>query len=451
MDLLIVKFVSEVKRDSSLIQPERSSKSNGFLLKALFLILLFTGMSDTAFAQLIWSDEFDSGSAPDSAVWSYDLGASGWGNNELQEYTSAPQNVRIEDGNLVIAVQKDENGFTSARIRTEDKLTFKYGTIEARIKVPDLADGLWPAFWTLGNNFSQVGWPACGEIDIMEMGSGAAISAGVINQRVGSTAHWDNEGQWASYSRFLDMSADLDDGFHIFSMDWTPTQITTYIDGQLIWTFRIQIDSCADCSEFHQPHFIILNMAVGGNYTGLLSPGQITATMPAEMLIDYIRISDNGYTELGGSAAPVTPGIGPEYSGSWYNAGQSGHGFSMEFSKQEDGSPLAVVYWYTYDDKGNPIFMLGSGIPDGTRVEIQFESPVGMVYGEFDPDSVPTPRDVGGVAVLEFSDKDNATFSYTPSEFSASTWGHTTAIESLPLTKIFAIPVSNAETATPQR
>ena len=448
MDLLIVKFVSEVKRDSSLIQPERSSKSNGFLLKALFLILLFTGMSDTAFAQLIWSDEFDSGSAPDSAVWSYDLGASGWGNNELQEYTSAPQNVRIEDGNLVIAVQKDENGFTSARIRTEDKLTFKYGTIEARIKVPDLADGLWPAFWTLGNNFSQVGWPACGEIDIMEMGSGAAISAGVINQRVGSTAHWDNEGQWASYSRFLDMSADLDDGFHIFSMDWTPTQITTYIDGQLIWTFRIQIDSCADCSEFHQPHFIILNMAVGGNYTGLLSPGQITATMPAEMLIDYIRISDNGYTELGGSAAPVTPGIGPEYSGSWYNAGQSGHGFSMEFSKQEDGSPLAVVYWYTYDDKGSPIFMLGSGIPDGTRVEIQFESPVGMVYGEFDPDSVPDPRDAGGVAVLEFSDKENATFSYTPSEFSASTWGHTTAIESLPLIKIFAIPVSSDGSTT---
>lgn len=451
MDLLIVKFVSEVRREISLIQSEHSSKSNGFLLKALFLILLFTGMSDTAFAQLIWSDEFDSGSAPDSAVWSYDLGASGWGNNELQEYTSAPQNVRIEGGNLVIAVQKDEDGFTSARIRTEDKLTFKYGTIEARIKVPDLADGLWPAFWTLGNNFSQVGWPACGEIDIMEMGSGAAISAGVINQRVGSTAHWDNEGQWASYSRFLDMPADLDDGFHIFSMDWTPTQIATYIDGQLIWTFRIQIDSCADCSEFHQPHFIILNMAVGGNYTGLLSPGQITATVPAEMLIDYIRISDNGYTELGGSAVPATPGIGPEYSGSWYNAGQSGHGFSMEFSKLADGSPLAVVYWYTYDDKGSPIFMLGSGIPDGTRVEIQFESPVGMVYGEFDPDSVPTPRDVGGVAVLEFSDKDNATFSYTPSEFSASTWVHTTAIESLPLTKIFAIPVSNAETATPQR
>ena len=168
-------------------------------IKYLLLAGLITVPASSVFGQLIWSDEFNTGSAPDSAVWSYDRGASGWGNNELQEYTRAPQNVRIEDGSLVIAVQKGANGFTSARIRTEDKLTFKYGTIEARIKVPDLADGLWPAFWTLGNNFSQVGWPSCGETDIMEMGSGLAISAGVINRRVGSAAHWDNQGQGSMY------------------------------------------------------------------------------------------------------------------------------------------------------------------------------------------------------------------------------------------------------------
>lgn len=411
-------------------------------IKYLLLAGLITGPASSAFGQVIWSDEFDTGSAPDNAVWSYDRGASGWGNNELQEYTSAPQNVRIEEGNLVIAVQKDDNGFTSARIRTEDKLTFKYGTIEARIKVPDLADGLWPAFWTLGNNFSQVGWPSCGETDIMEMGSGSAISAGVINRRVGSAAHWDNQGQGSMYARHVDTPSDLDDDFHIFSMNWTPTQITTYIDGQLIWTFRIQIDSCADCSEFHQPHFIILNMAVGGNYTGLLSPGQISATMPAEMLIDYIRISDNGFTQLGGSAAPARAGIGPEYSGSWYNAEQSGQGFSMEFSKLEDGSPFAAIYWYTYDDEGNPIFMLGNGIPDGYTLDVEFESPYGMTYGDFDPDSV--VREVGGTAHFEFSDPDNSTFSYAPSGFSNTAWGHTTAIESLPLTRIFAIPVSSA-------
>ena len=447
MDLVIVKFVSEVRRDSSLIQPELSSKSNGFLLKALFLILLFTGMSDTAFAQVIWSDEFDSGSAPDSAVWSYDLGASGWGNNELQEYTSASQNVRIEGGTLIITAQKSESGFTSARIRTEDKLTFKYGKIEARIKVPDLADGLWPAFWTLGNNFSQVSWPFCGELDIMEMGSGASITQGVINRRVSSTAHWDNDGFYASYGLSVDTTSDLDDGFHIYSMNWTPEEVTTYIDGQQIWAIRIKEDTCTSCTEFHQPHFVILNMAVGGTYTGLLSADQITAATPAEMVIDYIRISDNGFTEMGGSGfSDEKFGIGPEYSGSWYNQNQSGHGFSMEFDVLEDESTQAVIYWYTYDNQGNPIFLLGNGIADGYNLEVQFESPYGMKYGEFDPDSV--VRADGGTARFDFTDSQNATFSYTPSDFSSSTWGHTTPIDSLPLVKLFAIPVSGSDAAT---
>ena len=147
----------------------------GFPSKLVFLscrvllsLCLFAAASSMAFGQVLWSEEFNTGTSPDSTVWSYDLGASGWGNAELQEYTSASENVHIENGNLVITAQKSENGFTSARIRTEDKLTFKYGTIEARIKIPDLADGLWPAFWTLGNNFKQVGWPFCGELDIME-------------------------------------------------------------------------------------------------------------------------------------------------------------------------------------------------------------------------------------------------------------------------------------------
>ena len=410
------------------------------MLKSLALVFLFVGVVNTALGQLVWSDEFDTGTSLDSAVWSYDLGAGGWGNQELQEYTNAPQNVRLEEGNLVITVQENLGAFTSARVRTQDKLTFKYGTIEARIKMPDLADGLWPAFWTLGNDFSEVGWPYCGELDIMEMGSSSAIAADVINRRVGSAAHWDNSGQWSSFSRSLDLAADIDDEFHVFSMDWTPERITTYIDGQQIWTYYIKIDSCADCSEFHNPHFIILNMAVGGTYTGLLSSGQITAATPAEMLIDYVRIYDNGFTQLGGSSVPRY-GIGPEYSGSWYNADQSGHGFSMAFSESTDGSPLAVVYWYTYDNLGNPMFLTGSGVPDGYTVEIKFDSPYGMNYGEFDKDSV--IREDGGTAYFEFSDKDNGSFSYTPSEFSTSTWGHT-AIESLPLVKLFAVPVSNA-------
>lgn len=410
---------------------------------ALFLATFFAITGNIAFAQVIWSEEFDTGTAPDPSIWSYDLGANGWGNRELQEYTSASQNVRIENGNLVITVQKSESGFTSARIRTEDKLTFKYGKIEARMKIPDLADGLWPAFWTLGNNFGLVGWPDCGELDIMEMGSGQAIAQNVINRRVGSTAHWDNLGTRALYTRFIDTPVNLNDDFHVFTMDWTPERITTYIDGQQIWTFYIKSDACADCSEFHQPHFIILNMAVGGTYTGLLSTDQISATTPAELLVDYVRISDNGFTEMGGSSVQMEPG--PEYSGSWYNPDQSGHGFSIEVGQLENGTRRAVVYWYTYDDKGNPVFMLGNGVLEDNRVEITFESPVGMVYGVFDPGTVPDPRDIGGVAVFEFSDQDNGTFSYTPSEFSSSTWGHLSPIDSLPLVKLFAIPVSGSD------
>ncbi len=424
------------------------------MLKTLLLFCLLACAGSTAYGEVIWSDEFDTGTSLDKSVWSYDLGAGGWGNRELQEYTSATQNVRIENGNLVItAIQTTSGGtgspFTSARVRTEDKLTFKYGTIEARIKIPDLADGLWPAFWTLGNNFNQVGWPACGELDVMEMGSSSAITADVINRRVGSAAHWENHGAGASYGQFLDSASNLDDGFHIFSMEWTPERITTYIDGKQIWTFHIKIDSCADCSEFHQPHFIILNMAVGGNYTGLLNSNQITATTPAEMLIDYIRIHDNGFTELGGSSVPNDPiGIGPKYSGSWFNQEQSGHGFSMEFGESEDDSSLAVIYWYTYDDRGNPIFLVGNGMPNGYMLEIQFESPYGMKYGEFDPDSV--VRENGGVARFDFTDADNGTFSYTPSEFSTNTWGHVTAIEALPLVKLFGIPVSSSSGTTTQ-
>lgn len=131
--------------------------------------------------------------------------------------------------------------------------------------------------------------------------------------------------------------------------------------------------------------------------------------------------------------------LGPAHSGSYYNVDQSGHGFSIEFGEIE-GQPIGVVYWYTYDDLGNPIFMVGNGIPNGTELEVVFDSPVGMVYGVWDPTAIPDPKDIGGVAVFNFSDRQNATFSYTPSDFSNTTWGHTTPIENLPLIKIFDIP-----------
>lgn len=416
-----------------------------FLVKNLILISISTGGINTACAQLIWSDEFDSGTALNEDVWSYDLGDSGWGNQELQNYTKDAENVRIEDGNLVINIRSTGEGasrqFTSARVRTQDKLTFQYGRIEARIKMPNLANGLWPAFWTLGNNFSDVGWPMCGELDIVEMGSRDAINVGLINQRVGSTAHWDNDGGYATYGQHLDTGANLNDDYHIFSMDWTPERVTTYIDGRQIWTMLIRQDICNSCSEFHQPHFMILNVAVGGTYTGIFGPEGISAATPAEMLVDYVRVYDNGHTILGGTSLPEVPGLA--YIGSWYNPDQSGHGFSISFGRLDNGAPIAAVYWYTYDSLGNPIFLLGTGTLNGSKLEIQFQSPTGMRYGEF-ADTTPPEDNDGGVAVFYFNDPESASFSYTPSEFSENTWGHTPAIEDLPLQRLFTVPASDA-------
>jgi len=170
----------------------------------------------------------------------------------------------------------------------------------------------------------------------------------------------------------------------------------------------------------------------------------VTAEMANELLQFgfYTDVTENLGQGWGTSAAlydnvMLAPlDIGPAHSGSWYNEGQSGHGFSIEFGYLEDGTAFGVVYWYTYDSSGNPIFMLGNGVPVGQTLEVNFFSPTGMQYGVWQQ---PTEND-GGTAVFEFGDRDNATFSYTPSAFSNSEWGHTTPIVNLPLVKIFGIP-----------
>lgn len=268
------------------------------LLAGVAPLLLLT----TALPAQIWSEEFNTGGAPDPAVWSYDLGDSGWGNSELQNYTSDPSNVRVQDGHLILTARRNGRGFTSARIRSQDKLTFQYGTVEARIRVPDLGNGLWPAFWTLGNSISAVGWPDCGEIDVLEMGAGDAIANNLVNRRVYSTAHWEFNGSRALYGLSRTMPFDLDDEFHVWRMEWTPQAISTFIDGQWIWTMDISDPASFDGEEFHAPHFFIVNLAVGGNFTGILDRGGITAPLPAEYRVDYIRVFDNGHTILDGSA-----------------------------------------------------------------------------------------------------------------------------------------------------
>jgi beta-glucanase (GH16 family) len=314
----------------------RSSFSDVCCRRLAFAVLAIAGLfslAPSASAQ-IWAEEFNTGTAPNASVWSYDLGAGGWGNAELQTYTSDSANVRVEGGNLIITAREQllkggRRNFTSARIKTQDKFTFKYGTIEARIMTPNVANGLWPAFWTLGNNISTVSWPACGEIDVLEMGSAGAIAAGVANRRVGSTAHWEANGAHAEYGLTYDAPSNLNGTWHTYRMEWTPTMISTYIDNTWIWSIDISNPSSFDGEEFHQPHFLLLNLAVGGTFTGITLSSGITAPLPAEMRVDYVRIYDNGYTVLSGSSIggststkthvdSITPGItggGPNKKG----------------------------------------------------------------------------------------------------------------------------------------
>ena len=302
----------------------------------LWLLAIAQSSSNTVLAatgDILWRDEFDDDAAtanrPNSEYWSYDTGGGGWGNGELQVYTEASSNVVVENGLLKIIARKDESSspttFTSGRIKTEDKISFKYGTLEARVKSPDMDAGLWPAFWTLGANFREVGWPKAGEIDIMELGQGIAIDAGVVKNRVVSAAHWDYQGNYATYAKFLDSPTDLTQDFHTYRLEWTPTRMATFVNDQLIWEMDIGADACEDCEELHQTQFILFNMAVGGGFTsgGASSSGSsssgcsgsssagtsssggctgrgpedITAPMPAELQVDWVRLYDNGFTE----------------------------------------------------------------------------------------------------------------------------------------------------------
>ncbi len=180
-----------------------------------------------------------------------------------------------------------------------------------------------------------------------------------------------------------------------------------------------------------------LNMAAGSTISGVLIGITKLKYWGNDVHLDVALTGLSKVQWLGeapGTAGP--PAIGSGHTGSWYASEQSGHGFSIQIGTRANGLPLVVVYWYTYDDLGNPIFLVGSGVPDGNVLEVEFKSPVGMVFGEFDPDSV--VREAGGVGRFEFSDKNTGVFSYTPSEFTILAWGHTPVI-SLPLVKLFAI------------
>ncbi len=237
---------------------------------------------------LSWSDEFDAeaGTAPDPKYWSYDLGGGGWGVMQLQTYTNKPANASTDgQGNLAIVAIKDAQGnFTSARIKTQGKFEQAYGRFEIRAKVT-VGNGMWPAFWMLGNNFDTAGWPQCGEIDIME---------------VRGTRPWTNGGSLhgPGYSGMHPLSKafslpeggpTLADDFHIYAIEWEPKVVRFYVDDNLFET-RTPADIPADASPgtwvYDHPFFILINVAVGGTYPG--SPDG--TTFPQTMLVDYVRV-----------------------------------------------------------------------------------------------------------------------------------------------------------------
>ncbi|HBK47266.1 MAG TPA: 1,3-beta-glucanase [Xanthomonadaceae bacterium] len=263
---------------------------------------------------LVWEENFD-GPAIDGSKWIYDvgngcqIGLCGWGNNELQYYTSRPENARIENGSLVIEARReafDGSAFTSARLKTEGRMHFQYGTLEARIKIPDVRNGLWPAYWMLGT----IGvWPQRGEIDLMEAGHVSAIAEGVAHRRIGAAVHWDYNGSHASHSQDFTSPTNLSEGFHVYRLNWDPQFIRVSIDGQQYFEFAISDIEGASLHEFHHPYYLLLNLAVGGNYPGIPSPDGITASLPGRMEVDYLRLYQNpGDTLYVGSQNAVPAG-----------------------------------------------------------------------------------------------------------------------------------------------
>jgi beta-glucanase (GH16 family) len=232
---------------------------------------------------LLWQDEFNA-SAVNESDWTFEIGrgGNGWGNNELEYYKK--ENATIEDGKLVITAKKENVGdaqYTSTRMITKDKKTFKFGRIDIRALLPK-GQGIWPALWMLGNNINSVGWPACGEIDIMEM-----IGGQNREKTVYGTLHWDNGGSHActcdkpGHSLSSGIYADQ---FHVFSLDWTETSITFYVDD--VQFNKIDITP-VQLSEFKNEYFFIFNLAVGGNWPG--NP-DATTVFPQRLIVDYVRV-----------------------------------------------------------------------------------------------------------------------------------------------------------------
>lgn len=230
---------------------------------------------------LVWQDEFN-GNSIDSSKWSYELGNSGWGNNEYQYYTDRKENAYCSNGSLKIVARKENysgSSYTSSRIISKDKYEFTYGYVETRIALPSMS-GIWPAFWLLGANIDEQQWPYCGEIDVME-----AIND---EEKVYSTLHWNNGSFGSSYSHAeygnKGVSINNRTEYHIYGFEWTSTAIKTYLDNNLVYSMNISGNNGIEA--FRKDFYFLFNVAVGGNWPGF----NIGNDFPQTMSVDYIRV-----------------------------------------------------------------------------------------------------------------------------------------------------------------
>ncbi len=259
----------------------------------LLIVFVFTNCNTdetqtvTTLNNLTLSQEFDVNGAPDPTIWTYDIGDGsdiglpGWGNNELQYYTDRPENVVIENGMLRITARQESfegSGYTSARIQTKDKFEQQYGRFEARIQLP-WSQGLWPAFWMLGSDSDEVVWPLTGEIDIME-------NRGQEPTLINGSVHGPGYSAGEAITKSFELENDrFDTGFHIFGIEWGPNYINYYVDDVLY--NQITPEDVTGEWVFNKPFYIIMNVAVGGNYPG---PPNENSVFPQSMLVDYIRV-----------------------------------------------------------------------------------------------------------------------------------------------------------------
>ena len=245
---------------------------------------------------LVWSDEFD-GTALNSANWTPETGGGGWGNNEQQNYTSNSENLSVGGGTLLIQAKKSGTSWTSARIKSQDKRSFQYGKIEFRAKLPT-GIGPWPAAWMMGNNISSVGWPACGEIDVLEWRGNPTSDANTVGHALhSSTRNGGNPVEPPSRSAVVNPSG----AFHTYAVVWTANNLVFSVDGVDKATLT---PPTADAAAFQKEFFLILNLAMGGNYVGNTIASSLTS---ASYEVDYVRVYQAASATVTAPAAPAAP------------------------------------------------------------------------------------------------------------------------------------------------